>query len=651
MATAGATIGLCFLLAGAVSAAPPTLTATATNAVIGQTVQATAQLSESPGATGTISFEVFGPADPTCTGAAVTPAAATVSGEGEYVSGQFTPPSPGTYHWSAHYSGDLENAAADSVCTATSTVSKAAPSIGGDASDGTVGTAIHDEATLSGGASPSGEVTFSVFAPADSTCATPLATTTAPIIAGKATSADFIPQQAGGFRWTATYPGDANNDPIATTCGAATQTSVVAKAAPSLSGIATSAPEAGQPIDDTATLAGGFTPGGALTFRAYGPGDETCATAPKYEATVAVTGNGDYSPAGFAPLPGLYRWTVSYDGDANNLPAGTLCDAPLQSSAVGLISATLAAEAGNGAVGTPIQATATIQKGAIPSGQLVFKAFPPADPNCTGNPSFSSTIAVSGNGKYSSAAFVPTRVGAYRWTVAYSGDANHTPAEKACGAATSNVAKAAPSITSAMRQRLAVGTRVRDIATLLGGYLPSGTITFRIYAPGTTTCDKPAFLNTVAITGNGSFASDPFVPSRPGLYRFVASYSGDATNQAAVEPCGLGNQEVRVTKRKARVSPRAALAGRRISIRARLAGAASPSGVVNFRLYRPGDSRCQRRPAFSGGVTVTANGTVTLAEYLATKPGIYRLRVGYSGDPRNKPYEGSCASAQPIRAR
>ncbi len=540
---AGAGIATTLLLATAVSAAPPILTASATNAAMGQTVQATAQLSESPAATGTISFEVFGPGDPTCAGPAVTPTSATVAGEGQYVSGQFTPPSPGVYHWSAHYSGDPTNAPASSTCTATSTVSKATPAISGDASDAAIGSAIHDQATLTGGASPSGEITFSIFAPADTGCAASLATSTAPIQAGQATSADYVPQQLGEFRWTASYPGDANNGPVATPCGAPTQTSVV-----------------------------------------------------------------------------------------------------------DLIPVTLTAEASGAPIGGPIGATATIGQGTTPGGQLTFKAFAPGDTACVGTPALSSTTAVAANGKYSSATFAPTRAGAYRWTVAYSGDATHAAAAKACGAVTSNVAKAAPSIGSEIRRRVAVGTRVRDIATLAGGYLPSGTIVFRIYAPGSEGCDKPAFINTVAITGNGSFASDPFLAPRPGLYRFVASYSGDAANQEAAEPCGLAGQQVRVYKRKPTVTPRAALIGRnRISIRARLAGTASPSGVVNFRLYRPGDNRCQRRPAFSGGLTVTANRTFTLAEYLATKPGIYRLRVGYSGDPRNKPFEGSCAEAQPIR--
>jgi hypothetical protein len=88
--------------------------------------------------------------------------------------------------------------------------------------------------------------------------------------------------------------------------------------------------------------------------------------------------------------------------------------------------------------------------------------------------------------------------------------------------------------------------------------------------------------------------------------------------------------------------------GNQISIRARLSRALSPSGVVNFRLYRPGDKRCKRKPAISGGVTVKSNGSYLLAEYLATKSGVYRLSVGYSGDQRNRRYTANCRGAQPI---
>lgn len=103
-----------------------------------------------------------------------------------------------------------------------------------------------------------------------------------------------------------------------------------------------------------------------------------------------------------------------------------------------------------------------------------------------------------------------------------------------------------------------------------------------------------------------------------------------------------------MNKRAPKAKPRARLKGRQISISAQLSGGASPAGVLNFRLYRPGDRLCKRRPAFSGGVTVKSNGSFLLALYLATRRGTYRLVVGYSGDQRNRGFKGSCGSAQPI---
>jgi hypothetical protein len=545
LAGAGAVAALGLLLSVAAPAAPPTLAVVASDAVIGGTIHATAELSESPNATGEISFEVFGSGDPTCSQPPLTQSAATVSGEGQYVSGDFTPPAAGAYYWSAHYSGDGENPAADSDCSATSTVAKAAPGLSGSASSAAVGTAIHDEVTLSGGFSPSGEVTFSVYGPTNAACATPLETTTAPIEDGHAISPDFSPQETGEFRWTASYPGDANNEAADLACGAADQ-----------------------------------------------------------------------------------------------------------SSAVGTIDVTLAVSATGGAVGDPIEATATIQKGASPTGQITFKAFSPGDTNCSGAAAFSSEVKVSGNGSYSSATLVATRAGSFRWTVAYSGDPNHAPTTAGCGKAVSRIAQARPSIAGTVPHRIAVGTSFRDTATLQGGYVPGGTITFRIYGPVKGGCTEPAFVNTVAVTGNGRFSSDPFVTLRTGRYSFVASYSGDTSNQAASEPCDSAAQVVQVRKRAPKVTPRAQLVGeRQISIRARLSGGLSPAGAISFRLYGPGDKRCRHKPAFAGGITVKSNGTFPLARYIATQAGVYRLGVGYSGDQRNRRYQAGCSGAQSIRVR
>lgn len=643
---------LVLYLSAIAPAAPPTLTVEATDTTIGGTVHATAELAEGPTATGEITFEVFAPDDPTCAGPALDQSSATVSGEGEYASEDFEPTVAGDYHWTARYSGDGENEPAEAVCAATSTVSKASPGMTGSATSAVVGNAIHDEVTLTGGFSPSGEVTFSVYAPGDTTCATALDADGVTVSSGKATSPDFVAQQAGSFRWTASYGGDANNEAVSLGCNASGQTSSVAKASPGLAATATSTVVVGNTITDQATLSGGFEPGGNIVFRAYGPDDESCGGAPAYEQTVAVSGNGPYSPAGFAPGPGAYRWTVEYEGDGNNETASLGCNASDQVSAVGTIDASLTASATGGAVGTPVTASATLQKGAAPGGQVVFKAFPPSDASCSGAPAFTSTVSVAGNGSYRSVPFTPTRVGGFRWTVAYSGDANHAAVAVGCGKATSAMTPAKPTVAGTAPQRIPVGTAFRDAATLQGGFAPGGTITFRIYGPIASGCAGPAYVNTVGVNNNGTFHSDPFVPLRTGRYSFTVSYSGDAENQAAAEPCDSPSQVVQVVKRAPKVKPRAVLLGdNQISIRARLSGSVSPTGRITFRLYGPDDKRCKRKPKFSGGITVKKNGTFSLARYLATKPGTYRLSVGYSGDQRNRRVKATCATAQPIRIR
>ncbi len=743
-----------------VSKASPGLSATATSTVVvGSTITDQATLSGGFSAGGQIVFRAYGPGDSSCGNTPAYEAAVAVSGSGPYSPAGFAP-GPGLYRWVVEYGGDANNEAVALGCNAggqSSAVTKANPGLTGSASSGVVGTAIHDEVTLAGGFSPGGEVTFSVFGPADTDCSTPLETTTVAAAGGKATSDDFIPQQAGAFRWTASYGGDANNEGVSLGCNAAGQASSVAKASPGLSATATSTVVVGSTITDQATLSGGFSAGGQIVFRAYGPGDSSCGNTPAYEAAVAVSGSGPYSPAGFAPGPGLYRWVVEYGGDANNEAASTPCGAPNQtstvskaspglsatatstvvvgstitdqatlsggfsaggqivfraygpgdsscgntpayeaavavsgsgpyspagfapgpglyrwvveyggdanneavalgcnaggqSSAVGVIDVTLASSATGGTVGTPVTATATLQDAAIPGGQIVFNAFPPGDSNCSGAAAFSSTVSVSGNGSYRSAAFVPTRIGAFRWTVSYSGDPNHAPATVGCGKATSAIVPAKPTIAGAVPQRGPVGTAFSDAANLQGGYSPGGTITFRIYGPVDGGCSGPAFVNTVAVNGNGAVDSDPFVALRTGRYSFAVSYSGDTENVAVSEPCDSPGQVVQVVKRAPKVKPRARLVGsRQISIRARLSGGASPSGAITFRLYGPGDKRCSRKPAFSGGVTVKSNGTFPLARYIATKAGVYRLSVGYSGDQRNQRYKGSCDGAQPIR--
>ncbi|HEX7277254.1 MAG TPA: S8 family serine peptidase, partial [Acidimicrobiales bacterium] len=109
--------------------ADPTITTTATSSVFsaanGPSISDTAVLANGFNPTGTITFQAFGPNNASCTGGAAFTSAPTVTGNGNYSSGPFSPAAEGAYRWVVTYGGDQNNSTATSPCNAaneTSTV-------------------------------------------------------------------------------------------------------------------------------------------------------------------------------------------------------------------------------------------------------------------------------------------------------------------------------------------------------------------------------------------------------------------------------------------------------------------------------------------------------------------------------------------------
>ena len=105
----------------------------------------------------------------------------------------------------------------------------------------------------------------------------------------------------------------------------------------------------------TAALSGGASPGGAVTFRVFGPQPSppgSCTTGGATVGSASVAGNGDYHPAdGFTPpSAGDYWWYASYGGDTNNNPATSACGAGMPETVVTPASVGLSFSAPAGAV-------------------------------------------------------------------------------------------------------------------------------------------------------------------------------------------------------------------------------------------------------------------------------------------------------------
>ena len=104
--------------------------------------------------------------------------------------------------------------------------------------------------------------------------------------------------------------------------------------------------------------------------------------------------------------------------------------------------------------------------------------------------------------------------------------------------------KATPALATQASAGGMVGTPVRDVATLAGGFSPTGTVTFRLFSDAN--CQTQVFTSTNAVVGSTATSGD-FQTTAAGTYRWTAVYSGDANNNAATSACNAPNESVTIT--------------------------------------------------------------------------------------------------------
>ncbi len=193
---------------------------------------------------------------------------------------------------------------------------------------GTTAPMLMDSAVLSGGDSPTGTITFTLFVNGGTT---PVDTETAAVNGNGTytTPTGFtLAGEAGTYQWDATYSGDSNNTLVSDNDDPTEQV-VVSPASPGLIGSpSASAVTLGSgttTLTDSAVLSGAVAPTGTITFSLSMIG----VAGPVDTETVTVTRNGTYrTPTGYnvpktAAAVGPYQWNVSYTGDTNNNPASS----------------------------------------------------------------------------------------------------------------------------------------------------------------------------------------------------------------------------------------------------------------------------------------------------------------------------------------
>ncbi|MEA2931627.1 MAG: hypothetical protein QOI56_412, partial [Actinomycetota bacterium] len=317
----------------------PTITTQAvpTTAVVGQPVRDVATVSGT-GPFGPVTFTLS--SDPACTSVVFTSPNHPLVG-GTATSDAFVPLVPGTYRWVAAAAATSTTPAVSGTCGDVDedvVVVQDTPTLTTQATPTTAasGQSVHDVATVSGGISPSGTVSFALYA--DAACTAPAVFTSPgqPPAAGTAVSPDVAPAAPGTYHWVATYSGDIANAAVTGACDDPNEQVTVTRATPTITTQAT--PTTAfvlDPIHDVATLSGGASPTGTVTFVLYG--DQSCSVPVTTSAGRALLGgiatSDDVSPQ----APGTYHWVASYSGDDNNAAVSGACNDPNESVVVSSI--------------------------------------------------------------------------------------------------------------------------------------------------------------------------------------------------------------------------------------------------------------------------------------------------------------------------
>ena len=509
------------------------------------------------------------------------------------------------------------------------------------------GAGIDDKATVSGGQSPTGTVSFYLYDNSTAT-GTPLySDTNVALSGGSATSGSYLPTSPGTVYWVATYNGDSSN--AAVSSAPAAQPVTVAPASPTLS--ASVAGSTSDPVgtafpsaDLQADLTGGYAPSGTITFKVFGP----LASAPTdcsdgtTVGTATVTATGTYtSSADYTPLAlGQYYLYASYGGDTNNNSAGSTCGSGMPTFDVVWASPSLSVTgSATGTVGQSLPASAVsaaLTGGYAETGTIRYSVFGPqasAPTDCSSGAS-AGTATVDGAGSYSpTTGFTPTAAGDYWWYAVYSGDGDNNPAGSACGSlmAETVVGKLSPSLRLTAPTAGTAGSSLSASSigvAISGGYQPTGTVTFRVVGPQTSapvSCTGGATVGTATIAGNGSYdSSSGFTPSQAGDYWWYASYGGDGNNTEGESRCGSLMAETVVAAASSNTGSGTGT------------GAGAGTGTGGGTGAGAGSG--------TGSGTGTSTGPTTIATALAPTPVVSSLRISRLASERGRAVKGRCVA-------
>ena len=618
-----------------------------TSGNIGTKLNDTAQVTGGNAPTGTVTFSLYGPSDQTCSGTPLYTETASLSSGSAATTGGPSAAAAGTYHWTATYNGDGNNNVSTSACADEAvTIAKSSPGIGTTPTpaSGAIGTTLNDTATVSGGSSPSGTVTFKLYGPSDPTCSnSPLYTETANLSGGSAaTTGGPAAAAAGTYHWAATYNGDAGNNTASSAC--TDEAVTIAKNSPTIATtLSATTATAGDTVHDSSALTGATAnAGGTVTYTVYS--NDTCSAGARDAGTTTVTSGVPADSDGLAfNAAGTFYWQAVYSGDSNNNTATSPCKSEILtvSKKSPTIGTTLSAT--TGAVGATVHDSSALTGATSDAGGTVtYTVY--TNNTCTTGARDAGTKAVTNGVPADSDGLVFNAAGTFYWQAVYSGDANNVGATSPCTDEVLAIGKNSPSIATTLSAETgAIGATVHDSSALTGATSDAGgTVTYTVYTDDT--CSAGARnAGTKTVTAGTPADSNGLAFNAAGTFYWQAVYSGDANNNGATSPCKseiltIGKNTPSISTS---LSETTGSIGDSVNDSSALSGATSDAGgTVTYTVYSNDTCTTGARDAgtktVTGGVPADSNGLVFSAA------GTYYWQAVYSGDANNAGATSPC---------
>jgi hypothetical protein len=265
-----------------------------------------------------------------------------------------------------------------------------------------------------------------------------------------------------------------------------------------------------------------------------------------------------------------------------------------------------------------------------------------------------------------------TSAGRYCWRATFSGDSANGIPSISDSAATEcfTVNPVQATLSTSASADVVLGDAVSDSATLGGtatqpaspvinltgtsGAAAGGTITFKLYGPGT--CSTLVYTSDpVTVSGDGTYNTPgpQFVPTQAGTYHWVAEYSGNSPNTLAVThnaTCTDTDEDVVVTSvASSLTSAQKWVPNDSVTVSAP-AGSGNLAGTVSFALYANGTcsgSDIYHTTASASGASPQTVSTSNTTAQLAT--GTFSWSVSYdSTNNAQRDIPASCHEASAL---